>query len=93
MMESVGEYNLGGILRKEPAVVAAVAEAVFSLLVLMGVIDVSATVVAGVGGVTAMVLALFYVRPNVNTNLTLEREKNRAYLEGVDKGAERRGYH
>lgn len=80
-----GGYSLGNIFKKEPAVIAAAVLAVFPALVLLGV-ETSAETLAGIELALAPVIALFYVRPAVNTEATAQRREIVAYEDGVKAG-------
>lgn len=56
-------YKLRNVLKQEPNAIRETVIAVLGLLVTVGVIDVSAEIVAAAGVGISMLLGLFYVRP------------------------------
>jgi hypothetical protein len=56
-------YNLRNVFAREPNAIREAILAILGIFVMLGVIDVSAEVVAAVGVAISLVLGLFYVRP------------------------------
>lgn len=60
-----GYYSPGNIFKQEPAVIVGVIQGILAALVVAGVVDWSAEVVAGVIAAVGLVLNLLYVRSTV----------------------------
>lgn len=56
-------YSLKNVFKQEPAAIRAAVLAVLGVLVMTGVVTLSAQAVAGIGVSVSLVLDLFYVRP------------------------------
>lgn len=56
-------YSIRNVFKQEPNAIREAVIAVLAVLVMTGVVDISAEATAGIGLCVSLVLGLFYVRP------------------------------
>jgi hypothetical protein len=69
-------YNIRNVFKQEPNAIREAVIAIFGVLVMTGVVNLSAEAVAGVGVVVSLVLGLFYVRPLTTSKDALRELKD-----------------